>query len=219
MRRICFVGASTTEGMGDESGLGWPGRLWQLHFGQLSEFTAYNLGVRGQTMHQIKGRAARECKARLPRGLGPVIVLGTGANDLSRFADGDYKGKSRTPRAGLQRTFSALLDELSEIAPVLVVGPPPIDEAQMPYRMANNLRFDFRNVDCAEGTEIFASICKEKDIPFFDLFGAMIGDEDYQSALKEGDGLHPTGKGYASCARAINDWGAWQKILREGWAG
>lgn len=218
MRRICFIGASTTEGMGDESGLGWPGRLWRMHQDDISAFASYNLGVRGQTMHQIKNRAAAECKARLPRAMGPLIVLGTGANDLSRFADGDYKDKPRTPRRGLERTFQALVEELSEIAPTLVIGPPPIDETQMPYRMADGMRFDFRNVDCAEGTELYADICGELEIPFFDLFGAMLGDADYQSALKLGDGLHPTGKGYQACAYAINQWGAWRKALTEGWA-
>ncbi|MCV6574936.1 MAG: GDSL-type esterase/lipase family protein [Cohaesibacter sp.] len=218
MRRICFVGASTTEGMGDESGLGWPGRLWRLHQDAPTAFVAYNLGVRGQTMHQIKNRAIDECKARLPKAMGPLIILGTGANDLSRFADGDYQGKPRTPRRGLERTFRALLSELSDIAPVLVIGPPPIDEDQMPYRMANGLKFDFRTIDCAEGTELYASICKEMEIPFFDLFGAMLGDADYQAALKAGDGLHPTGRGYQACALALNQWGAWRKALSEGWA-
>ena len=218
MRRICFVGASTTEGMGDETGLGWPGRLCQAYQGGLSAFVAYNLGVRGQTMHQIRKRARAECDARLLQSVGPLIVLGTGANDLSRFADGDYKGQPRTPRGGLARSFRALVEELRELAPVLVVGPPPIDEAQMPYRMASGLDFDFRNDDIAAGSTLYAEICRELKLPYCDLYGMLENNPVYSRALSQGDGLHPTGIGYQAISEVIEQWGPWCKAMSEGWA-
>ena len=217
MRRICFIGASTTEGMGDEAGLGWPGRLWQSHRGRLTEFVPYNLGVRGQTMHQIRKRVRSECDARLLQSMGPLIILATGANDLSRFADGDYVGKLRTPRKGLLRTFQTLVEELRDLAPLLVIGPPPIDEAQMPYQMANGLRFDFRNDDLEAGTLLYRDICRELDVPFFNLHKALSDSPTYRRALSEGDGLHPTGMGYQTCADIIEAWSGWQKALNEGW--
>ncbi|PLW78406.1 GDSL-type esterase/lipase family protein [Cohaesibacter celericrescens] len=217
MRRVCFVGASTTEGMGDEAGLGWPGRLWQAHRGKVTEFVPYNLGVRGQTMHQIKKRAREECNARLLQSMGPLIVLGTGANDLSRFADGDYDGKLRTPRGGLARTFRALVGELKELAPILVVGPAPIDEAQMPYRLTKQMQFDFRNEDIDAGSVLYADICRDLDVPFFNLYAALADSPVYRRALAEGDGLHPTGIGYQRCVEILEDWIAWKKAIGEGW--
>ena len=218
MRRICFVGASTTEGMGDESGLGWPGRLWQVNQGTNDAFVAYNLGVRGQTMHQIKKRARTECDARLLPAMGPLIVLGTGANDLSRFAEGDYAGKLRTPQSSLLKTFRALVEDLTSLAPVLVIGPPVIDEAQMPFRMANQMQFDFRNDDIEAGTLLYADICRELGVPFYNLFEALRDSPVYRRALSEGDGLHPTGLGYQHCADLIQTWSGWQKALHDGWA-
>ncbi len=218
MRRICFVGASHTEGMGDEAGLGWPGRLWQAYQGSVQEFVPYNLGIRGQTLSQVKKRARSECNARLIQSMGPLILIGTGANDLSRFADGDYKGQFRTPRRSLLRSLETLIDELSEMAPVLVIGPPPVDEAQMPYQMTNGVRFDFSNEDIEAGSLLYQDQCREQDVPFLNLFEQLKDSPGYRRALQEGDGLHPTGHGYQLCADAIDQWFPWQRSLSEGWA-
>lgn len=218
MRRICFVGASHTEGMGDEAGLGWPGRLCQAQRDTGDAFVAYNLGVRGQTLNQVRKRARGECNARLLQAMGPLILIGTGANDLSRFSDGDYKGQFRTPRGGLLRTLETLIAELQEMAPVLVVGPGPVDEAQMPYQMASGLRFDFSNDDIAAGNALYQDKCRDMDVPFFNLYEALKDSPGYRRALREGDGLHPTGHGYQLCAEAIGQWTGWKRAMREGWA-
>ena len=219
MRRICFVGASNIEGMGDEAGLGWPGRLWQAHQGTENEFVAYNLGIRGQTISQFKRRARAECILRFQRTMGPLIVLGTGANDLSRYAEGDYAGKSRTPRSNLLRTFRDLILDLGTVAPILVIGPPVIDETHMPYKMEKHPSLDFRNEDVAAVSLLYQEICMELDVPFFNLHEALCSSPVYRRALTEGaDGLHPTGMGYQAIADLVGAWGAWQKALGEGWA-
>ena len=218
MRQICFIGASTTEGMGDEDGLGWPGRLWRAHQGSLDAFVAYNLGIRGQTLNQIRKRARAECEARLLQSMGPLVVLGTGANDLSRFADGDYQGRLRTPFAALERNFRALVGDLSDIAQLLVIGPAPINEAKMPFRLANQMQFDFRNEDIETGSLLYRDICAELSIPFFDLYSALVVDPIYGAALANGDGLHPDGSGYQVCADVIGGWPLWKKAIHEGWA-
>ena len=218
MRRICFIGASTVEGMGDESGLGWPGRLWRAHQGTEQEFISYNLGIRGQTLHQIRKRAQSECAARIQKTMGPLIILGTGANDLSRFSAGDYAGKLRTPHKALARTFETLLAELATLAPVLVIGPAPIEEAQMPYRLANQMEFEFSNADIDAGTMTYADICDRSGVPFMPLYQTLKDDPAYARALSEGDGLHPTGADYQACADAIANWGPWKTAITKGWA-
>ena len=218
MRRICFVGASNIEGMGDEAGLGWPGRLWQAHQGTDTEFVAYNLGIRGQTMSQFKRRARNECELRFKRTMGPLIVLGTGANDLSRFAEGEYAGKMRTPRKSLLRNFQDLIVDLQAVAPVLVIGPPVIDADQMPYKVNRHPSLDFRNEDIEAVSLLYRDICRELDVPFFNLHRALRESPTYRRALKEGaDGLHPTGLGYQTIADQVASWAAWQKAINEGW--
>lgn len=218
MRRICFVGASSTEGMGDETGLGWPGRLWKLHRGELTEFVSYNLGVRGQTLTQVKKRARAECDARLLQAMGPLILLGTGANDLSRFAAGDYKDQFRTPRNGLARNFRELLTGLQDLAPVLVIGPAPIDESRMPFNLPGQPSFDYRNEDIETGSDLYRDICEELGTPYCDLFRSLKDNPVFARALREGDSLHPTGRGYQLMAEKIEAWGPWRKAISEGWA-
>ncbi len=219
MRRICFVGASNIEGMGDETALGWPGRLWQAHQGKDSEFVAYNLGIRGQTMSQFKKRARQECEPRFQRTMGPIIVLGTGANDLSRFAEGEYAGKPRTPQASLLQNFRALIEDLSTIATLLVIGPPVIDGDRMPYKMHRHPSLDFRNEDIAAASLLYRDICKDNDVAFFNLYEALSQSSVYRRSLSEGeDGLHPTGMGYQVIADQVGAWGAWQAALGKGWA-
>jgi len=219
MRRICFVGASTVEGMGDETGLGWPGRLWQAHRGEDSAFVAYNLGIRGQTLNQFRKRAHQECEQRFQRTMGPIIILGTGANDLSRFAEGDYQGKPRTPQASLLRNFRELITDLSALATLLVIGPPLIDEDRMPYKMEKQPSLDFRLEDIAAVSLLYRDICKDNDIAFFNLYEALSQSPVYRRSLSEGmDGLHPTGMGYQVIADQVGEWSAWKAALDKGWA-
>ncbi len=203
--------------MGDEAGLGWPGRLWRSHRDTLNAFVLYNLGIRGQTLGQIRKRARAECEPRLQGTMGPLIVLGTGANDLSRFIDGDYRGKMRTPYRALDRNFRMLIDNLTDLAPVMVVGPAPVDEARVRLHPANQMMFEFRNEDIETGSLLYRDICDDLQIPYFDLYTALVDNADYLSALAEGDGLHPTGAGYQAVADAVANWVGWQKTLSEGW--
>nr|WP_321455004.1 GDSL-type esterase/lipase family protein [uncultured Cohaesibacter sp.] len=214
MRRVCFVGASNIEGMGDEDGLGWPLRLWQKYKGTDNEFVCYNLGIRGQTMNQFLKRAEHECEQRFHRTSHPIIVLGTGANDLSRFAEGEFAGKPRTPQTSLLRTFRALLSELSSIATLLVIGPPVIDADRMPFKMAKLPTLDFRNEDIETFSQIYQDICCEANIPFFNLYAALSQNQLYGRSLKAGvDGLHPTGLGYQEIAEHIRAWDAWRQTI------
>ena len=47
--RACFLGDSFTFGQGDDTGLGWVGRVLAAERGRGVELTAYNLGIRGRS--------------------------------------------------------------------------------------------------------------------------------------------------------------------------
>jgi acyl-CoA thioesterase-1 len=44
--RICFIGDAFTVGAGDETGLGWVGRVAQAEWGRNHDVAAYNVGGR-----------------------------------------------------------------------------------------------------------------------------------------------------------------------------
>ena len=209
MKRVCFLGASTLEGLGDEDGLGWPGRLARLSRAAGQPIVAYNLGIHGQTLKQIAGRAVPECRPRLAPPDEGLIVLGTGANDLARVG-----GTPRTPRRRLLADFGALLESLSALAPLLVVGPFPICEARMPYlSQKSGLEFDFRNEDIAAVAADYGAIAGECEVPFLDLYPALLKDPRYLPALERGDGLHGDGSAYQVVADLVFGWTAWQRAV------
>jgi len=170
---------------------------------------AYNLGVHGQTLKQIAARALAECKPRLAPPVEGFVVLGTGANDLACVG-----GIPRTPRRRLLADFAALLEALSAVAPLLVIGPFPICEARMPYLAAESgLRFEFSNADIMAVTADYRKIAAEREVPFLDLFQRLLKDPRYLPALAKGDGLHGDGAAYQTVADLVFAWPAWQRAV------
>ena len=208
MKRICFVGASTTEGQGDAQGLGWAGRLVaRLHpeptSGASPRPAVYNLGVRGQALAQIAARAPGECAARLPRGREGRIVLSPGVNDLA-FIDEDGARVPRTPWPQTLETFEGLVEALSAIAPLLVVGPAPVDEALMPFRsVVSGLCLHFTNARIAEADAAYARVCMSRGVPYVSVLEALLADTAYCGDLSAGDGLHPAAPGYGAQAERL----------------
>ncbi|MDO5622906.1 MAG: GDSL-type esterase/lipase family protein [Paracoccus sp. (in: a-proteobacteria)] len=210
MNRVCFIGASTTEGMGDEEGIGWPGRL-SRSFRQGTG--SFNLGVRGQTVFQIADRAVAECRARLLDRDGGRIILGAAMNEMARFAE---DGRERFARSDILGAYARLIDDLRELASLLVVGPAPVFEARMPfYSQANRTSFDYRNTDLKWLDAELRSICAMQSVPYISILPALIEDCRYQSGLARTDGLHPDHRGYAAAAEFIAEQPAWQEIIRQ----
>lgn len=54
--QLCFVGDSFVAGIGDETALGWTGRLTARQAATGNPVTAYNLGIRGNTSADIAAR-------------------------------------------------------------------------------------------------------------------------------------------------------------------
>ena len=64
--RVCFAGDSLVAGTGDETALGWVGRVAAAGIASGLDLTSYNLGVRGATSVQVVRRLAIEARPRLP---------------------------------------------------------------------------------------------------------------------------------------------------------
>src|SRR5688500_4352961 len=92
--RICFIGDSFVNGTGDDTALGWVGRVCAAARARGVGLTAYNLGIRRDTSLGVLARCEQEWSRRLPVGVDGVdgvdgrIVLSFGVNDTVVDADG-----------------------------------------------------------------------------------------------------------------------------------
>ena len=188
--RICFVGDSFVNGTGDETALGWAGRLCAAASATGVPLTYYNLGVRRDTSQDILLRWKQECTRRLPDFCDGRLVMSCGVNDTM-------------VENGVQRiAHDASLQNMREILcgaakyPTLMVEPPPVAEA------AHNSRISKLSAAYQHETN-------KLGIPFVDLFSPLIHDDNYQRDIASGDGAHPPTAGYAKMAGIIGASKAW----------
>lgn len=183
--RICFIGDSLVAGVGDETALGWVGRVCAAARVRGVPVTHYNLGVRRETSRDILRRWQVECRLRLPRTCDCRIVLSCGVNDTMQEG-----GAERVPPDESRRNVRDILRAAGNWA-ALMVGPPPVDDA------AHNSRIDALST-------VFSEEAAELGVAYIDLYTRLAADARYSRALSKGDGAHPGGAGYAMIADIIS---------------
>jgi lysophospholipase L1-like esterase len=207
--RACFFGDSLTIGDSDAEGLSWPGRLCRGRLRQgTRSVTAYNLGVNGDTALDVAARWRREAEARSRDGGPGALVFCFGVNDACVIV-------GRGPQVPLERSRAAAEDVMREakgLAPVLWLGPPPVDERINPL-IEGGLTWEMRNAAMADYGRAYAAIAARLGIPFLDLVGPLAADARYRAALAAGDGLHPAADGYARIAEIVGGWSAWRALV------
>ncbi|MCP4330922.1 MAG: lipase [Alphaproteobacteria bacterium] len=203
--RICFVGDSIINGTADIDYLGWAGRACAAERARKHDVTLYNLGIRAETTAQILPRWRQECAPRLPDHSRGALVFSFGVNDMAE-QDGSIRCPLRESVANAREMIAAA----RQWKPVLWVGPTPVDEAQQPFRPAPDISYSFHNGRTAELTEVYADVARELEVPFLDLFTALVGEPLYLGSLKAGDGVHPTAAGYSVIAERVDQWPAWR---------
>jgi lysophospholipase L1-like esterase len=182
--RVCFAGDSFVAGTGDETALGWVGRVAAAGIARGLALTTYNLGVRGFTSVQVGRRLAIEARPRLTTAEDPRIVVSFGVNDT--LLEGGRQ------RATTEQTLEALRSMRHRSAPIplLLVGPPAVDEE------AQNERI--RLLDAALAAE-----AADLGIPWVSVLAATEADPAWRTAVHEGDGFHPSAAGYALLASVV----------------
>ena len=182
--RLCVFGDSFAAGVGDESGLGWVGRIAAAIHAAGRVPTAYPLGIRRDTSADIRARWRAEADRRLVAGEPARLIFAFGTNDCARGDEGD-------PRLGPEATLAnaeAILREAAELAPTLVLGPLPVlDDETIDARVA---RLE---------PEI-AALAARLGLPFVPLFEAARRSEAWQRGAAARDGTHPDAAGYAALA-------------------
>jgi lysophospholipase L1-like esterase len=190
--RVCFAGDSYVLGQGDDSGLGWTGRVLCAARAERVDLTAYNLGVRGETGPEIARRLEAEVAPRLSVGERKAVVIAFGANDTSR--DVPIAHSIAAARRMLVWTqgqgFAAFL-----------LPPPP---------RPHTAEWD---EGAAALTAAMGDLAAELGVPFLNLREVVADWTLWWSECAAGDGSHPNGSGYQLIADAFVSWPAWRSWL------
>lgn len=204
--RVAFLGDSITHGVGDRTGLGWPGRLLQLELERSAGFTVYNLGIRSDTSAHIRARWSAECNARLPIGLPRIYVFSFGINDAT-----ERDGRVRVDLSQSLENSAAMLADAKSLGDVLWIGPTPVDETSQPSITGLGILQTKRNSITAEYSNAYAKLAGELGIPYLDLYRVLSRDSSWFEMLD--DGVHPNSAGYDKIAGLVDEWLPWQSIL------
>jgi lysophospholipase L1-like esterase len=191
--RICFIGDSYVNGTGDDACLGWAGRICSDARRHGCEITLYNLGIRGNTTADIAERWEREAKARLSPEQDGRLVFSFGVNDCLS----EMPGCVRVPEAASIANARGILAKASAWLPTLMIGPPPIGDAELDERVK---RF----------SAALNVLCDELSVPFLSTWECLIASDTWLREAAAGDGAHPNRAGYSVLADFIARWDGWR---------
>lgn len=189
--RICFIGDSFVNGTGDETFLGWAGRLCASAKPADASLTFYNLGVRRNTSADILQRWEHECTPRLPDICEGRIVLCCGVNDMVL-----ENGKTRVAMEASCSNVRDILLAASAKYQTMLIGPAPVGDEDL------NLRLQALSAD-------YAAVARALGIPFIEVFSRLVHDSEYLRESQANDGYHPRSSGYTKIASIIasaDDW-------------
>ena len=191
--RICFIGDSFVNGIGDSTLLGWVGRVCAAARRRGCDITCYNLGIRGDTSGDIAARWQEESARRLPAGVDGRLVFSFGANDCA-----SENGNPRVPPERALENARAILDAARTRHPTLMLGPAPLALGDADRRIA----------DLSRG---LASLCSELGLPYLDLATPLAAMDLWRIETTCGDGAHPGAAGYALIADLVEGWEPWRR--------
>ena len=202
-RKLIVLGDSGVYGWGDPEEGGWCERL-RRHWMALPDGPVlYPLGVRGDGLERVAARLEREvhCRGELRRQIPHGILLAVGLNDCARVGRPD--GRPQLDAEGFLFGLQQLLLQARRIAPVLVLGLTPVDEAVMPY--ADVLWYGLDQVRRYEG--LLEEACLEADVPFLPLLNSLLDDPAWPGWLGT-DGVHLNSDGHRQVYERVRHWPA-----------
>ena len=202
-RKLVVLGDSGVYGWGDPEHGGWCERLRRHWMGLPQGPVLYNLGVRGDGLERVSARLSAEvgCRGELRRQLPQGILVAVGLNDSARVGRPD--GRHQLDPEGFLFGMQQLLRQASTIAPVLVLGLTPVDEAVMP--LADVLWYQLETVRHYE--TLLEEACLEADVPFLPLLESFLADPCWLQRL-DGDGVHLSVDGHALVYEKVRHWPA-----------
>jgi lysophospholipase L1-like esterase len=188
--RILAFGDSFVLGQGDPDHQGWVGRALR----DRPDVTLYNLGIRGETSADIARRWRAEAEPRLRAGES-AMVFSFGANDCSL-----EHGAPRVAAAQTLLHARAMLTDAAKLAPVLMIGPPPMPDPGICARLET-------------ANEHLKALAARLGIPFIDVFRPLFADGLWNREAEAIDGAHPGAGGYQRMADLVSAHPAWRAFL------
>lgn len=186
--RVCFVGDSYVAGVGDDTGLGWVGRLASHAHARGVPVTTYNLGVRGDTSLDVAGRLPGEVGRRCHPAAELRVVLAYGLNDVIVVA-----GRRRVDGADSVAATARSLAWLAAAGiPAIFVGPPPVGDPVQDSRTAD---LDRR----------LAGGVARHGVGYVSTYEGLAGNPAWLEGVRDGDGAHPGAGGYQEYFAAVRD--------------
>ena len=183
--RICFLGDSFVNGTGDETYLGWTGRLCAGAKTDDISLTYYNLGIRRNTSADILQRWEQECTQRLPDFCDGRVVLSCGANDMVL-----EEGQTRVTPEASRNNVRLILQQANTKYKTIMIGPAPVGDDDLNSRIKAI-------------SEVYAQEARALGIPFIEVFSHLVSDQRYLHESKNNDGFHPRSHGYTAIANII----------------
>ena len=202
-RKLIVLGDSGVVGWGDPEQGGWCERLRRHWMGLPNGPVLYPLGVRGDGLERVAARLPAEvnCRGELRRQRPQGILLAVGLNDCARV--GRVDGRPQLDPDGFLFGLQQLLQQARALAPVLVLGLTPVDEAVMPY--AELLWYRLDQVRRYEA--LLEEACLEADVPFLPLLESLLSDPAWLQWLCP-DGIHLNSEGHRQVYERLREWPA-----------
>jgi lysophospholipase L1-like esterase len=155
------------------------------------EITHYNLGVRRETSEDILQRWESEVESRLIEDSENYVVFSFGVNDTV-----EENGKERVSILKSVANAKEILLSAKQRYPVIMVGPPPIDDSEQNRRIK---MYD----------KAYKQFCDENFIAYLSVFDTLVSDETWKKEVSSNDGAHPRDKGYKLIADLTYKWDTW----------
>ncbi len=189
--RICYIGDSFVNGVGDPYFLGWSGRLSAMNQNRNQKITHYNLGIRGDTSADILARWEREAEARLPKFSINCAVFSFGLNDTII-----EKKRVKVSLVNSMKNIRLILGRAKAKYNVVMIGPPAIDN-------------DKHNARIKTYDEAYATVCNMLGVNYLSIFNKLVDDKEWREEVSLNNHSHPTEKGYDMLAKYIYSWNGW----------
>ena len=191
--RICFFGDSLVNGTGDRQALGWTGRVCAAANRSKFVVTHYNLGIRRNTSQDVLSRWRKEFDDRNMSSVDCRMVFAFGVNDTVM----ENNNTRVNEKLSLENAYS-IIKQAAELAPVLWLGPTPVDDDEHNRRIENLSRN-------------YNQIADELGIKYITVFDALRKNSVWMEEVQNGDGSHPDAAGYAVLSELILNESHWWK--------
>jgi lysophospholipase L1-like esterase len=211
--RVCVIGDSIAAGTGDDRCLGWAGRLAVRALAAGADLTIYVLGVRGDTSEDVARRWRAEAAARLPATFPHGLVFQFGLNDCAVRDWDDGRRERRVEARRSQEVTRIILAEAAADGATLMIGPAPVDDERPGPQLVPGMQQHLHNDDIARLDVALEVVATGLGVPYLAVFETLHSDPTWRRALRQGDGIHPTGEGYEALAGLVAAWPAWQELL------